>query len=196
MGIFDRFRDGDQPRGRTFEAKPAAPSEDEQALARYRYMLKTAPPETIEQAHAEAFAKLTPQQRKMVLEQLQAEMPEAERSYATENPQSLARLATRAEVRQPGAMERMFSRVPGGGPGMGGMIAGSLIGSLAGTVLGTMIAQNFMSNQGANAAGAGAGQGTETGSDGAQAQDAGTDTGNLAGLDDSGGGFDSSSFDI
>jgi hypothetical protein len=30
-------------------------SADEQAIARYRYMLKTAPPETIEQAHAEAF---------------------------------------------------------------------------------------------------------------------------------------------
>jgi hypothetical protein len=33
---------------------------DEQALQRYRYMLRTAPPETIEQAHEEAFAKLTP----------------------------------------------------------------------------------------------------------------------------------------
>ncbi len=29
------------------------PDADEQALQRYRYMLKTAPPETIEQAHEE-----------------------------------------------------------------------------------------------------------------------------------------------
>ena len=35
-------------------------SADDQAIARYHYMLKTAPPETIEQAHAEAFAKLSP----------------------------------------------------------------------------------------------------------------------------------------
>ena len=40
---------------------------DEQAIARYRYRLKTAPPETIEQAHAEAFAQLTPEQRQQLL---------------------------------------------------------------------------------------------------------------------------------
>ena len=101
MGIFDRFRPADQSRGRTYEAQPVEPTEDEQALARYRYMLKTAPPETIEQAHLEAFARLTPQQRQLLLEQLRAEMPEAERAYATENPQTLARLATRAEMRDP-----------------------------------------------------------------------------------------------
>jgi hypothetical protein len=31
----------------------AAPSADDQAIARYRYLLRTAPPEAIEQAHAE-----------------------------------------------------------------------------------------------------------------------------------------------
>ena len=47
MSIFDRFRPADQSRGRTYGAQPVEPTEDEQALARYRYMLKTAPPETI-----------------------------------------------------------------------------------------------------------------------------------------------------
>jgi hypothetical protein len=36
-----------------------AKDSDEAAVERYRYMLRTAPPETIELAHAEAFAKLT-----------------------------------------------------------------------------------------------------------------------------------------
>ncbi len=144
MGIFDRFRPVDESRGRTYEGQRIEPSQDEQALARYRYMLKTAPPETIEQAHVEAFARLTPPQRRMLLEQLRAEMPEADGAYATENPQALARLATRAEVRQPGTMERLFSRVPAAAPGFGGMMAGSVLGSMAGTVLGTMIAQNFL----------------------------------------------------
>ena len=54
MGIFDRFRSADESRGRTYEGERVEPSGDEQALARYRYMLKTAPPETIEQAHVEA----------------------------------------------------------------------------------------------------------------------------------------------
>src|SRR5437870_837610 len=102
MGIFDRFKPADQAQPRTFEGRPVEPTEDEQALARYRYMLKTAPPEAIEQVHAEAFAKLTSEQRRMLLEQLRNEVPERERAYATEDPQSLARLATRAEVRQPG----------------------------------------------------------------------------------------------
>ena len=45
---------------------------DEQAIERYRYMLNTAPPETIEQAHAEAFARLTPEQRRLVRQRMRA----------------------------------------------------------------------------------------------------------------------------
>ncbi len=37
--------------------------DDKQALERYQYMLKTAPPDDIERAHEEAFAQLTPDQR-------------------------------------------------------------------------------------------------------------------------------------
>ena len=130
-----------------------APSEDEAAIARYRYMLKTAPPETIEQAHAEAFARLTPQQRQMVLKELQEDMPEAERNALAgrgDDPQTLARAATRAEMRQPGTMESMLGRA--GGAGFGGMLAGSLLGSIAGTVIGSYIAQEFFAND-ANSAG-------------------------------------------
>lgn len=68
-------------------------------------MLRTAPPETIEQAHQEAFAKLTPTQRAQVLRELVEAMPERERvalAGGSDDPNSLARLATRAEMRQPG----------------------------------------------------------------------------------------------
>src|SRR4051812_34324113 len=55
-------------------AAPAAPadqrSEDEAAIERYRYLLRTAPPETIEQVHAEAFGRLTEPQRQQVLADL------------------------------------------------------------------------------------------------------------------------------
>jgi hypothetical protein len=97
-------------------------SSDEQAVARYRYMLQTAPPETIEQAHTEAFARLTAEQRRLVLEELSADAPEAERAQAKDDPRSLGRMATRAEIRQPGAIERTFGRM-GGGAGMGGIMA-------------------------------------------------------------------------
>lgn len=141
MGLFDRIF-GDTPR----QPAPTGASDDEQAIARYRYMLRTAPPEAIEQAHAEAFARLTPEQRRMVLEQLRAATPEAERAAkepVLSDPQALARYATRAEIRQPGTLERTFGGMPGG-VGIGGLLAGSLLGSLAGTVLGTAIAQEFL----------------------------------------------------
>ena len=89
---------------------------DEQAVARYRYLLRTAPPEQIEQAHAEAFAQLTPDQRQQVLAQLAAAVPAGERPR-TDDPETLARVATRAEMRQPGTLERALG---GYGPGYGG----------------------------------------------------------------------------
>ena len=149
MGIWDRFGGGI---GMQRNPNPSTEESDEQAIARYRYMLKTAPPETIEQAHADAFAALTPEQRGKVLQRLRDEMPEAERvgaASAGDSPGSLARVATRAEIRQPGAIERAFggmASAPGSGaagPGLGSMVAGSFLGSMAGTVLGSMVAQHF-----------------------------------------------------
>src|SRR5207302_9030793 len=118
MGIWDRFGGGI---GMQRNANPSTEESDEQAIARYRYMLKTALPETIEQAHAEAFAALTPEQRRKVLQQLRDEMPEAERvgaASAGDSPGSLAQIATRAEIRQPGAIERAFGGI-GSAPGLG-----------------------------------------------------------------------------
>jgi poly(3-hydroxybutyrate) depolymerase len=114
------------------------------AVERYRYMLRTAPPETVEQAHAEAFAKLTPDQRRKVLQDLGNTVPAAERANS-DDPHSLARMATRAEMRQPGTMERVLGGR--GGMGMGGMIAGSLLASVAGAFVGTAIADAFFGDE-------------------------------------------------
>lgn len=127
---------------------------DAQAIERYRYMLKTAPPEMLEQAHAEAFAKLTPEQRQQVLKGMSQDVPQAERPVS-DDPQALARAATRAEIRQPGYMERTFGGMGmGGGPmmgggmgmggmGMGGLIGGSLLSGIAGSFIGSSIAHSF-----------------------------------------------------
>jgi hypothetical protein len=141
MSFFDRFRN----------PGPSAEDADAQAIARYRYLLRTAPPEAIEQAHAEAFAQLTPEQRRRLLSELAADMPPAERNAALRNgdqPGALAQAATRAELREPGSMERAWNRMsagpaPGMGMGLGGMFAGSFLASMAGSVLGTMMAQQF-----------------------------------------------------
>jgi hypothetical protein len=157
VGILDHvFGRSAEPQPRPQQPAGTAPvqSGDEQALDRYRYMLKTAPPETIEQAHAEAFAKLTPQQRNLLLQQLSADLPDAERAAGTakDDPQSLARLATRAEVRQPGTMERTFGGMGGRGMGMGGMMAGSFLSTIAGVVVGSAIAQAFLGHSASDAA--------------------------------------------
>src|SRR4051794_21595278 len=157
-------QDHDRPYGDRARGSRGRPS-DEQAIQRYRYLLRTAPPDQIEEAHAEAFAQLTPEQRRQVLEQLSAagERPPAD------DPRSLARTATRAELRRPGFLERAFGGGygPGYGPGYGGgygpgygggygpgygggygyggpsfgsMVGGSLLGTVGGLVIGTAVA--------------------------------------------------------
>jgi hypothetical protein len=182
MGILDKLLGRDEaPPAQRPAAGSAAPTSDEQAIARYRYMLQTAPPQTLEQAHAEAFAKLTPEQRSLLLQQLSAEMPAAERAAAAgtlkDDPQSLARLATRAEVRQPGTLERSFSGMGGraGGMGLGGMMAGSFLASIAGVAIGSAVAQSFFADAGTGDMAAGDEAGADASSDVADAGDGGGD---------------------
>ena len=137
---------GPRPAAPAYGTPPPAPtgparSEDDVAIDRYRYLLRTAPPEAVEQAHAEAFARLTPEQRRRVLTDLGENLPPAERA-TSDDPQSLARMATRAEMRNPGTLERSFGGRQGGpgGPGMGSMIGSSMLGTIAGVVIGSAVA--------------------------------------------------------
>jgi len=154
MGILDKLLGRAEP-ARAPQAQTSRGNGDQQAIERYRYLLRTAPPDAIEQAHQEAFAQLTPEQRGQVLAELSREVPPAERGQAQPEPNALARLATRAELRQPGTLERVFggSRFggapgvgagPGMGMGMGGSFAGTLLSSIAGTFIGTAIAHQFL----------------------------------------------------
>ncbi|MGH2615170.1 MAG: hypothetical protein ACRDJC_08025, partial [Thermomicrobiales bacterium] len=140
MDLLRRLFGEEEPRREPPRGRPRAGvlSPDEQAVERYRYLLRTAPPETIEEAHAEAFARLTPEQRRMVLRELDATLTPAERATSIvqdDDPRALARLATRAEMRQPGTLERTWSGMPAmGGMGMGGMFLNSFMGTIAGFV--------------------------------------------------------------
>jgi hypothetical protein len=154
--------------GASYPPEPGATTDqarrDEEAIRRYRYLLRTAPPEAIEQAHADAFAQLSPDQRRQVLGQLATHVPEYERPR-DDDPRTLARTATRAELRQPGFLERVLGgsgpgyggygpgygrgygygggMFGGGGIGMGGMLAGGLLASVAGSFIGTAIAEEL-----------------------------------------------------
>ncbi len=141
--------------------RSAIPDDDAQAIARYRYMLKTAPPEA--------------------LEQLSAEAPAAERAAAAatsvEDPQALARVATRAEMRAPGTLERTLGA--GGGMGLGA----SLLSSFAMGFAGSMIAQSLFSAMG------GFGDHASADADDQETAQADADYGDDGGFDD-GGDFD------
>lgn len=164
MGLLDRLKSylGDEgaPRGgaarggysdfRSTATRPtpvqrAPRSDDEVAVDRYRYLLRTAPPDAVEEVHAEAFAKLTPQQRNLVFEELSKNAAAADRP-ASNDPRTLARSATRSELRQPGFLERTLGSGGGAGrgPGLGTMIGGSLLGTVAGVVIGSAIADMVM----------------------------------------------------
>lgn len=160
MGIFDFLfgRDRLNQRPRPATGPTTRLSSDEQALERYRYFLRTAPPDTIEQAYTDAFAQLTPDQRAYALRELMNVVPPHERASLPQqdDPQTLARLATRAELREPGTVERLFNRndapapvaqqaMPAtGGMGFGGALAGTFLGAIIGGVIGSMAAQAIL----------------------------------------------------
>lgn len=156
--------------------------EQQSAVERYRYLLRTAPPEAIEEAHAEAFAALTPEQRQQVLAELASVTPENERPTSDE-PADLARAATRAEMRRPGTLERSF----GGAGGPGSMMAGSLLAGVAGAVVATTIAGAVFSDL-HHDAGSGDGSGADPGMEGDWG--GGGDVGGGFGGGDVGGGGD------
>jgi hypothetical protein len=146
MGFFDRMLGIGDESSRRRERPPFGGAErrdpDALALERYRYMLRTAPPETLEQAHAAAFEKLSPQQRREVLAELAQNAPPSERAAIAGAPlddvQALGRVATRAEIREPGVLERSL--------GSGAMGFGtSLLSSFAMGFVGSMVAQSFFS---------------------------------------------------
>jgi len=82
------------------DSTTGATAQDRAAIARYRYLLRTAPPEQIEEAHAQAFAQLTPTQRQQVLQEMTQTLPASERPQS-DDPRQMARAATRAEMQQP-----------------------------------------------------------------------------------------------
>ncbi|MBZ2195040.1 hypothetical protein [Occultella gossypii] len=108
-------------------------AEDRRAIERYEYLLRTAPPGQIEQAHAEAFASLTHSQREEIQARLFDVAPAADRPEDG-SPETLARSATRTELRRPGALRRAFDDR---GQGHGS----SLLSSIAGAYVGTALAQ-------------------------------------------------------
>jgi hypothetical protein len=188
MGFLDRLFGSEE--AAPAAPRNAAPTDDERAIERYRYLLRTAPPETIEEVHREAFAKLTEEQRAQVYEELSKGAGTGERPLSSE-PATLARAATRAEMRNPGTLERSLSNPAYNGPGFGSMIASSLIGTVAGYVIGSALVSAFLPWDG-GATDAAGDPGADGGSD--AGADSGADTSGDFGGDFGGGDFGGGDF--
>ncbi|QOD42640.1 cation-transporting ATPase [Clavibacter zhangzhiyongii] len=80
---------------------------DRIALGKYDYLLRTADPEQLEQVHQDAFERLTPAQRELVLARLTEELPAHERPRSG-SAADLARAATRGQTSRPGLMQRVL----------------------------------------------------------------------------------------
>jgi hypothetical protein len=201
MGFLDRLfgTDSDEEYRRTtaqVKQASAARSEDEIAVERYRYLLRTAPPETIEQVHEEAFAKLTPEQRRMLFTQLQADAPAGDAPQA-DDAHSLAVAATRSEMRQPGTMVKALgggANAVNGAPGFGSMFASSLLGSVAGYVIASTLMSAFMPMDMGGDNSAGADAGADSGSDAGTDAGSGSDSSGEFTSADGGGDFGSGDF--
>jgi hypothetical protein len=171
-------------------------TDDDIAVERYQYLLRTAPPETIEKVHQEAFAKLSPEQREMLFARLSKNAPTGD-APRDSDPASLAVSATRSELRQPGTMERSMG---GNGMSFGGMVGSSLLGTVAGYVIGSaLVGSLFPSDGAANEADASGDPGAESADSGADPADAGADTvsadgGDVGGTNDFGGDFTGGDF--
>ena len=174
----------------------ASSTDDERAVERYRYLRRTAPPERIEEVHAEAFATLTPEQRRMVYDEFTRTAPAGEAPRG-DDPRSLAQAATRSEIRQPGFVERSLGGMGAGRPGAGGlfggagqrsgpsfgsMIGASILGTVAGYVIGSTLMSAFLPDP------VSFDSGTDAAGDGGQ-EDTGADPGDGGATD--GGGFES-----
>ena len=124
---------------------PDASGDEAWEAARYKYLLRVAQPEVVEQVHREAFAALLLEQRERLFLRLRHDLPEAQRPASSE-PAELAHAAVAAHQGDHGYLVRLLRR-PGQGvseghtvpeqadrPG-GLLFAGSLLRPVAATAV-------------------------------------------------------------
>jgi hypothetical protein len=106
MGLLDRLFRG----RRTPPAGDARPITGPEAVARWRYLLVTAPPEALTTAHADGLAGLGGDIRTEVLQRLRSALSALEPGAVVPAEGAvLVRAAARAERRSPGFLERALS---------------------------------------------------------------------------------------
>lgn len=128
MGLLDRLLRG----RRTPEAGDARPLTPDQAMARWRYLLGTAPPEALSEAHARGLESLGEMPRAEVMQRLRAALSALEPGAMVPSDAGvLVRAAARAERRTPGFLERALAADARGRQTLAGLAAAVVASSAA-----------------------------------------------------------------
>jgi hypothetical protein len=112
-------------------------SSDKDAIERYEQLLRTAPPDSLQKVHGEAFAKLTPAQRELIYQKLVARAEADDERPVNSNAYALAATATLVERRKPGTLKRLFDEADAD-PAWG-QTGRSFYGTFAGVTMATAI---------------------------------------------------------
>ena len=131
---------------------------DQEAMQRYQQVARQLPPDQYEQAAQDAFARMTPQQRRQFAQHLrqraqqqQVDFPDLNQDgiddRVQQDPRALAQMTSRMHQQQPGMLEQLLGGGGGGGGGAGDLLGNPLAkAALAGVA--AMAAQRFLSGQG------------------------------------------------
>jgi len=119
MGLLDRLL-----RGRAADAGGGKPLTPEAALARWRFLVGKAPPETVAEAHSRALDSLGDGPRSEVVQRLRSALGALETGVVVpSDPVLVVRAAARAERRAPGFLERTLGSDARGRQTLSGLAA-------------------------------------------------------------------------
>ena len=140
----------------TYERGQPGDFDDYEVQQRYRQVLRNGPPQLVEDAHADAFAQLSPDQRREMARRLREQAAQLDLPYSDpydrdeydEDPRTLARMAQQAEQQNPNVLDQLFGGQPG--PLNNPMVKMAMAGAAA------MAARRFLGgNQGGGMQGGG-----------------------------------------
>ncbi len=107
---------------------------DEEAYHNYRQVAGRLSPQEYEASAAEAFQRLSPEERRQVAQLLQQRAGGQFGGFQGDDPRELARVTSGYRQQDPGGLASLFGGGGGGGGGMGGMLSNSLARAALGGV--------------------------------------------------------------
>ncbi len=123
--------------GRYDQGAPYDGISDREAFDRYQQVAPQLPPDVYEQSAQEAFARMSPQERRQFVQYLRQRAQEQQFDFpdlnqdgiddrVQQDPRELARMTSRMRQQQPGGLGELLGGGGGGGGGMGDMLGNPL----------------------------------------------------------------------